>query len=181
MGKVILLGGCPRTGKTILSTNLVKSGKPFSRLSGDMLDSALGDTMPHKFDFFKKVIARLVEDSEVYAINSVLDYCSYDFELDDIRTLPFLDKLDMYFFGFPEISAEEIEYAIKHYAKPTDWIYQVNDDYLSATAKRIYDFNRVLKEWCAKYGYRFVDMGVGAQRDRALNSLYEEIINASSR
>ena len=167
--KVILIGGCPRAGKTTLSVKLVKSGKSFSKISLDHLTD-------HSFEFIKTLLENLVEDAEVYGINTIFDYYPDDFTLDDIEKLPFKDKLDMYFLGFPDISAEEIKYNISHYAKPTDWIYHVDDDYRAIVAKRIYDFNITLKEHCEKYNYRFINTGIGEERDAVLNSLYDEII-----
>ena len=176
-GKVILFGGCPRAGKTTLAVRLVKSGKRFSKISGDSLYGAIIETDVDKAEFIKKVLENLIEDAEIYGINSVFDYCSYDFTLDDIDKLPLKDKLDMYFFGFPDISAKEIQYNIKHYAEPIDWIYHCDDDYIEQVAKRIYYFNIKLKEWCNQYNYQFINTSVGKERNIMLNSLYEKIIN----
>jgi len=171
-GKVIIIGGCPRTGKTTLSVKLVKSGKGFSKISGDFL----GEANIKNFEFVKFLLGGLVDEAEVYRINSIFDYCSWDFTPYDMDKLPFKDKLDIYFFGFPDISDEKIKYNIKHYAKPEDWIYHSDDDYIEKTAKRIYAHNIELKRQCKKYNYRFINTGVGEERDIVLNSLYEEII-----
>jgi len=178
-GKVILLGGCPRAGKTTLAVRLVKNGKRFSKISGDSLHGAITETDVNKYEFLKKVLERLIDDAEIHEINSIFDYCSYDFTLDDIDKLPFKDKLDMYFFGFPDISVKEIQHNIKYYAEPTDWIYHCDDDYIEQVAKRIYDFNRELKKWCNQYNYQFINTGVGEERNIMLNSLYERITTDS--
>ena len=182
-GKVILLGGCPRTGKTTLSVKLIKSGKRFSRISLDMLGEALNvgfpdpnDEFSNNFEFVKIILEKSLADAEIYGINTVFDFCSYDFTLENIDKLPFKDKLDMYFFGFPDITVEEIKYNIRHYSEPTDWIYHVDDDYLESVAKRIYDFNKKLKEHCEKNNYKFINTGVGEERNIVLTSLYDEII-----
>ena len=171
-GKVIIIGGCPRAGKTTLSVKLVKSGLGISKISGDYL----GDAFLSEFECVKTLLESLLEEVEVYGINSVFDYYPDNFTLDNIEKLPFKDKLDMYFLGFPDISAEDIKYNIRHYAKATDWIYGCTDNYIGEVAKRIYDFNIKLKKDCGKYNYRFIDTGVGEKRSIILNSLYEEII-----
>ena len=171
-GKVIIIGGCPRAGKTTLSVKLVKSGLGFSKISGD----PLGDDFLSNSEQVKTLLGSLLEDAGAYGINSVFDYYPDNFTLDDIEKLPFKDYLDMYFLGFPDISAEEIKYNIKHYAEPTDWIYGCGDDYIEKVAKRIYDFNIKLKQDCEKYKYRFVNTGVGEERNIILDSLYKEII-----
>ncbi|MCL2774237.1 MAG: hypothetical protein FWD71_12925 [Oscillospiraceae bacterium] len=171
-GKVLIIGGCPRAGKTTLAVKLVKSGKGFSKTSGDHL----GDVFLSDSERVKTLVESLLEDAEVYRINAVFDYYPDNFTLDDIEKLPFKNKLDMYFLGFPDISVEEIKYNIKHYAKPTDWIYGVEEDYLEVVAKRIYNFNIKLKKYCEKYNYRFINTGVGEEKVVILNSLYDEII-----
>jgi len=176
-GKVILLSGCPRTGKTTLSVRLVKSGKCFSKISGDSLYGAIHETDSDIFEFFKKILEGLIEDAEIYDINSIFDCCSYDFTMDYIDKLPFKNELEIYFFGFPDISEDEIRYNIKHYAKPEDWTYHCDDDYVSKVAKRIYNHNIELKNQCEKHGYRFINTGVGEERIAVLNLMYDEIIN----
>jgi len=187
-GRVIILGGCPRAGKTTLAVKLVKSGLGFSKISLDHLSGGLSkfseisitDWLDREkvaaklLEFVQSLLGALLEDAAVYGINYIFD--QYDFSPVDIEKLPFKDKLDVYFLGFPDISAEEIKYNIKHYAKPTDWIAGVDEEYLGVVAKRIYDYNIVLKEQCEKYSYRFVNTGVGEERDVVLDSLYEEII-----
>ena len=174
-GKVILIMGCPRTGKTTLAVRLVKSGKKFSRMSGDHLSTFVGEAEIQGFDF-SALIEGLVKDSEIYGMNTVFDCTSYDFPLEAVDKLPFKNKLDIYFFGFPDISEDEIRYNIKHYSKPTDWIYHLSEESLAQSAKYIYDFNIKLKEFCETYGYKFICTGVGAERDAILNLLYDEII-----
>ena len=172
--KVIIIGGCPRAGKTTLSVKLVRSGLGFSKISGDHL----GDDFLSNFERVKTLLEGLLEDAGAYGMNSIFDYFPDNFTLDDIEKLPFKDKLDMYFFGFPDIPVEEIKYNIRHYAKPTDWIYMydMDDDYLEVVAKRIYDFNIKLKQDCEKYGYRFINTGIGDERNIVLNLLYDEIM-----
>lgn len=179
-GTVIMLGGVPRAGKTTLAVRLVKSGNNISKISGDYFGDAIGEENENTYTFVEKYLESLLRDAEVYGINSVFEYCLYDITLEHIEKLPFKDELEMYFFGFPDISAEEIKYNIKHYAAPEDWISYVDDDYLEQTANRIYDFNIKLKGWCKKYNYRFINTGVGEERNIVLNSLYDEIIKRCS-
>ena len=187
-GKVIILGGCPRAGKTTLSVKLVKSGRGFSKHSLDFLSGGLSklpeivmndwldraEVAAKLFEFVKSLLWDLVGDAQIYGISSVFD--QYDFTPEDIENLAFKDKLDVYFLGFPDIPVEEIKYNIKHYAQPTDWIAGVDEDYLGVVSKRIYDYNILLKKQCGKYGYRFVNTGAGEERNIVLDALYNEII-----
>jgi adenylate kinase family enzyme len=182
-GKVIVLGGCPRTGKTTLAAKLVKSGKGFSKISMDYIGEAISaglcshdGIVADKSEVIKTLLGKLRHDAGVYGINSIFDYCAYDFTPEDMEKLPFKDKLEIYYFGFPDIPAEEIRYAIKHYAAPADWISHVDDDYIDSVSKRIYDFNIELKNQCEKYNYRFINTGIGEDRSVTLNLLYDEIV-----
>ena len=187
-GNVVVIGGCPRAGKTTLAVKLVKSGKGFSKISMDYIGEAITAGLHNHegistddFEVIKIILEKLVYDAESYGINSIFDYCGYDFPPEDMEKLPFKNKLDIYFFGFPDISAHEIKYNIKNYAKPADWIAHVSDDYIEVVAERIYDFNIKLKEQCEKYNYRFINTGVGEKRDVILNALYDEIIQNCSK
>jgi hypothetical protein len=162
---------------------LVKSGKGFSKISTDYIGEAISaglyshdGIVADKSEVIKTLLDKLRHDAEVYGINSIFDYCAYDFAPEDMDKLLFKDKLEIYYFGFPDIPADEIRYAIKHYAAPADWISHVDDDYIEKTAKRIYTHNIELKELCRQYNYRFVNTGVGEERSVILNSLYEEIM-----
>ena len=187
-GKVVLIGGCPRAGKTTVSVGLAKEGG-YSKVSLDSLSESLNKGFPEiiikdwtnqeecaikKFDFFKTFIETLINDAEIYGLNFVFDM--YDFTPEYIEKLPFKEKLEVYFLGFPDISIEEIKYNIKHYAKPTDWIAEVDDDYLEIVAKRIFNFNLKLKKQCEIYSYKFIDTGVGDNRSIYLTLLYDNII-----
>ena len=74
----------------------------FSKISGDHLGG-------HSFDFINTLLEGLLNDADAYGIHSIFDYFPENFTLDDIEKLPFKDKLDMYFLGFPDISVEEIK------------------------------------------------------------------------
>lgn len=191
-GRVLLIGGCPRAGKTTLSVRLAKEGG-FSRISLDSISDALIQGFPEiliedptdqeecatkKFAFFQSFIGSLLNDAELYGINSVLDM--YDFTPEHVHRLPFRDRLEVWFLGFPELSVSEIRRVIRQYAAPTDWIAQVDEDYLTVVAERIHRFNQKLKKQCQDYGYPFVDTGVGDARTQKLQELYEMIITCGA-
>jgi len=174
-GQVFLLMGCPRTGKTTLSMRLVRSGYNFTRMSGDHLNTFVGDAEVQSFDF-TTLVRELIEDSVTYGVNTVFDCSSYDFPLDQVDSLPFKDKLVIYFLGFPDVTPEEIMQSLRQYSKPTDWQNNVSDDQLLRSAGYIYQMNSKLMAFCAEKGYRFINTGIGADRDRALDMLYNEIV-----
>ena len=182
MGKVVILGGNARSGKSTLAYKLAKKG--FSRLSFDNLYSAIEESLKihmddlpkdQTFAFFEHIINQSLEEAEIENLNTVIDM--YDFLPSDIAKLKNKDKIQVYFLAYPHCSLEEIKYNVIHYAKPTDWIAQVDEDYLDSCVKRLAERNEILLEECQKYHMPLIDTSSGKARADVLNKLYNEIIN----
>lgn len=180
MGKVIILGGNARSGKSTLAYRLVKSG--FNRISFDNIYSAIEDGLQinmddvskeKQFAFFESIVDKCLEEAEIEDINSVIDM--YDFLPKDIDKLKSKDKVFAYFLAYPNMSKEMIKYNVVHYAKPSDWIAQVDEDYLDSCVERFYERNNMLVEECAKYNQILIDTKSGEDRNIVLNDLFEEI------
>lgn len=74
------------------------------------------------------------------------------------------------------MSIEEIRHNIKFFAEPTDWIAQVDDDYLTVVAKRCYLVNEKLAKQCKEYGYDLMNTSTGGDRIKALNELFNKLL-----
>lgn len=185
-GKVVIIGGTPRSGKTTLSVMLAKSG--FSRISFDTINEAIEKGLPEVvikdnhnqeccaeklYLFFETMVGGAVSDACRYGLNTVIDM--YDYTPAYVRQLPCTENVDVYFLGYPDFGTADIKYNIKHYAQPEDWIAQVDDEYLAEVAERCDRVNQKLVRQCQKYGFRFVNTGAGDDRNRILQSLYSEI------
>jgi hypothetical protein len=186
-GKVVIIGGTPRAGKTMLAIKLVRYG--FNRISFDNLSDAIQKGFPEvviddwtnqeicadrQFEFFKAIIESAVNDAKIYGMNTVIDM--YDFTPEYVSKLPNQNDIDVYFLAYPNKSIEEIQYTIKFFAKPVDWIAQVSEDYLGIVAKRCSQMNEKLVNQCKEYGYRLINTGVGDDRPKALERLFSKII-----
>ncbi|MDE6142105.1 MAG: ATP-binding protein [Bacilli bacterium] len=180
MGKVIILGGNARSGKSTLAYRLVKSG--FNRISFDNIYSAMKNGLQidmddvseeKQFAFFESIVDKCIDEAELENINSVIDM--YDFMPKDIDGLKNKDKVSSYFLAYPNVSKETIKYNVVHYAKPSDWISQVDEDYLNLCVERFYERNIILVEQCAKYNQTLIDTKSGKDRDNILNNLFDEI------
>ncbi|MCI8575721.1 MAG: hypothetical protein HFI09_04550 [Bacilli bacterium] len=112
---------------------------------------------------------------EIEGIDSVIDM--YDFLPADICKLQNKDKVKANFLAYPGLSLEEIKFNVIHYAKPTDWIAQVNEEYLNDCVKRFYARNDQLVKACCKYNLKLVDTKCGEDRNLVLNQLFNEIVN----
>jgi hypothetical protein len=167
---------------------LAKNG--FSKLSFDHIGESIGKGLPEViienehdqeccarklYKFFETMVGGALSDAEQYGINTVIDM--YDFTPEYVSKLPSRELFDAYFLGYPDFSADEIEYNIRHFAQPTDWIAQVNEEYLKEVAQRCYQVNLKLVKQCAEYGYELINTGAGETRDIVLNTLYQRIIH----
>lgn len=182
MAKVVILGGNARSGKSTLAYKLIKEG--YNRISFDQIYQALEEgfnvkldelSKESKFAFFESIVNQALKESEIEGINFVIDM--YDFLPADIDCLQNKEKLKVYFLAYPNCSLEEIKWNVIHYAKPTDWIFQVNEEYLDTCVKRFYERNQLLVEECKQYGTNLVDTKSGEDRNQMINQLFHEIIN----
>lgn len=181
MAKVVILGGNARSGKSTLAYQLVKNG--YNRISFDNIYSAIEeglniklDELPNelKFAFFENIVNKSLEEAEMEGINTVIDM--YDFLPSDIDKLQNKDKVETYFLAYPNCSLEKIKFNVVHYAKPTDWIAQVNEEYLNSCVERFYKRNQLLVEECNKYKLDLIDTKYGEDRNIILNGLLNKII-----
>ncbi len=180
MGKVIILGGNARSGKSTLAFKLVKHG--FSRISLDNIQQFIEDGLKIEFDkldydtklnFFKNIVDKSLEECETENTNIVIDM--YDYLPSDLVKIENIRKTEVYFFAYPNCSKEEIKYNVVHYAKPTDWIAQVNQTYLDECVERFYKRNEILVKECHDYNFKLIDTKSGDERDYVLNRLVLEI------
>lgn len=180
MGRVIILGGNARSGKSTLAFRLVKKG--YSRISLDNLETYITDGLNIDFDsyaaatklnFFKTIVENSYEESKKYDTNIVIDM--YDYLPSDFEKINGINKNDVYFLIYPNCSKEEIKYGVVHYAKSTDWIAQVNEKYLNECVDRFYERNKIVLEQCQQYGYKYVDTSLGEKRNDILENLISEI------
>ncbi len=181
MAKVVILGGNARSGKSTLAYQLIKNG--YNRISFDNIYKAIEeglnikmDDLPNKvkFAFFENIVNQSIEEAEIEGINTVIDM--YDFLPSDIVKLQNKDKVLTYFLAYPSCGLEQIKFNVIHYAKPTDWIAQVNEEYLNLCVERFYKRNQLLVEECNKYSLNLIDTQSGKNRDFILNELLDEII-----
>lgn len=181
MGKVVILGGNARSGKSTLSYQLIKKG--FSRISFDNLYNAIEEGLKISMDdiakdlqfaYFENIVNKSIEEAELEDINIVIDM--YDFLPSDIAKLKNKEKIEVYFLAYPNCTIEEIKYNVIYYAKPTDWIAQVNEEYLDTCVARFYERNKMLVEGCKKYKMELIDTKSGENREITLNALLEKII-----
>lgn len=185
-GKVVILGGTPRSGKTTLALMLARRG--FSKLSFDIINEAIEKGLPEVviednhdqescakklYPFFETIVSGVVDDARRFGLNTVIDM--YDYTPEYVSRLPVLADLEVYFLAYPDFDVAEIRSNIRHFAQPEDWIAQVDEDYLTVVAERCDRVNQKLVRQCAEYSFRLVNTGAGDDRERVLADLCREI------
>lgn len=181
MGKLVILGGNARSGKSTLSYMLVKKG--FSRISFDniheitrnSLDIDINElTDEKKFKLFENIVNMSLDETINEDTNIVIDM--YDYLPEDINRLERKNEIEIYFLAYPNCSKEQIKYNLKTYSKSTDWIAKVNDNYLLSCVDRFYDRNKMLVFECEKYNINLIDTKDGEDRNKVLSELLNKII-----
>lgn len=181
MGKVVILGGNARSGKSTLSFMLVKKG--FSRISLDNIEEIISNTFNIDFDelsnekkfmLFENIVNISLNEAKNEDTNIVIDM--YDYLPMDIDKLVRKDELEIYFLAYPNCNREQIKFNVINYSKPTDWIAQVNEEYLNSCVKRFDNRNKMLVEECKKYNMNLIDTKDGEERNKVLNDLLERML-----
>jgi len=176
--QVVILGGNARSGKTTLAMMLQKAGwhrVSFDPIVGGMEALGLKWEQPEEelFAFFESMVTSALGEAESDGIRTVIDM--YDFLPAQVARLQADERVAAYFLAYPGQSVEQIKHNVVHYARPTDWIAQVNEEYLAQCAERFAARNAMLQQECARYNARLVNTGAGDERPRALQALFEEI------
>lgn len=188
-GKVIILGGTPRSGKTTVANKLANKG--FNVIHFDHIAEAIKTGLPEikidmwtpeicsvkLYSFFESLIKNLVDDAKASELNYIVD--TWNFYPESIIKFPFQDDIKVYFLAYPNQAKEEIKSNIKQYSKKTDWIFQfLNDnDFLDMITEMYFNINQTLVNQCKEHGYELIDTSAGENRNFILNSLYDKILN----
>ena len=182
MGKVVILGGNARSGKTTIAFRLLKHG--YKIISFDNLNKYIEEglninfdslSQEQQFNLFETVVKQALLETKNENLNICIDM--YDYLPSDISKLKNINKLEIYFLAYPSCSKEQIKYNVVHYAKKTDWIAQVNESYLEECVDRFFERNILLQVECKKYNMALVDTKSGDEREKVLNELIKNILN----
>ncbi len=181
-GKVILIGGSKRAGKTTLSMMLHRR-MGFNYLNFDHLEDAI-DVGINKSDswndgdyfkgFLKQMIGYSLEDAKNYGINTVLD--TYMYNPNIINDLSNRNDIEVYFLADLDSNEEELRINLKKYSKSYDWPSYCTDEQFEDNIKDILARNEYLKEECSKYNIELFNTSYGDKRNNNLEVLYRRIV-----
>lgn len=177
-GKVIIIGGNKRAGKTTLS-NLLHKKYNFNQYNFDMiLDSLeitfkdLEDGNDDKYiELLDNMINRSLEDAKNYGINTLYEYI---FTPKQISKLKNKNNIKIYFLANLDANEDNIESDMMKYSKSYDWPVTTTKEDVKRNINYILERNELLKEECKKYNFRLVNTSREDNRNKILNDLVEE-------
>lgn len=181
-GKVILIGGSKRAGKTTLTMLLHKKHR-FNYLNFDHLEDAIdcGINKTNSWNdgeyfkgFLEEMIDYSLEDAKNYGVNTVID--TYMYNPDVLNSLRNKKDIDIYFLACLDRSEEELREDLKKYSASFDWPSYCTEEQFENNIKDIVARNEFLVEECKKYNMKLINTSNGEKRAEILNNLADEII-----
>ncbi len=179
-GKVIIIGGNKRAGKTTLS-NLLHNKYNFNQYNFDMLLDSIETTFEDLDDgnddkyieLLDNMINRSLEDAKNYGINTLYEYI---FTPKQILKLKNINNVKTYFLANLDANENNIESDMMKYSKTYDWPTTATKEDIKRNINYILERNKLLKEECEKYNFRLVNTSREDNRNKILNDLVEEIM-----
>ncbi len=180
-GKVILISGNKRAGKTTLSVKLQKEAG-YNYYSFDNIMDATEEVFDvncvdekHYMKFLEEYVEFCLKQAENYGINSVIDTIYYMPK--DLIDFKYIKDIDVYYLSNMDATEENIREDFKKYSAPYDWPSYVSEEDIERNVNFLLKQNELLKEECGKYGYRLINTSREENRNKIINSLFNEIVN----
>lgn len=163
--KNVFIGGVARSGKSTLAKRLC-DGEKYNHFPLDYVTSSLKNNFP-ECDISSSVI--IGESSKKLAlllstIVKIMDSKDEKFIIDSAHImprdiLPYLDmeKWDIYFIGYPNISKYNKISMIRKYDDNTDWTSRRSDEELLAIIEKLIEISKEIESECQEFGVKFID------------------------
>ncbi len=180
-GRVILISGNKRAGKTTLSVKLQKEAG-FNYYNFDNIMDAIEDEFNvdcndenHYISFLESFVEFILEHAKNYGINSVIDTIYY--MPNDLENFKYKNDIEVYYLANLDATIENIKPDFKKYSKVFDWPSYVSDEDIERNVNFMLKQNELLKKECKKYGYRLINTSRGENREKIINKVFNEIVN----
>lgn len=178
-GKVIIVAGNKRSGKTTLAMKLHKEYN-YNYYNFDMLLDVIEGTFTELNDgdekkyikLLENMVERSLKDAENYGVNSVYDYI---FEPEHLKDFKYRDKVQIIFLANLDANENNIREDFKKYSKPFDWPSYVSPSDIERNVLWILNKNKTLIQECENYNFRLINTSRGEVRDRILEEICVEL------
>lgn len=188
--KNILIMGIGRAGKTTLSNMIKDKYNGYNLIHSDSLKWALiraegkeefyRDNVDKQKEFehgefFQKTLLELYnslirndENQYGHILESGQLHPKYVKEMIDFN------NTNVICLGLGNLTVDEIVDLCFKYDTEKDWTYGLSKEYIQKHAENWYEFNKMLKEECPKYGIKYVD--TSKNREEILKQILENIV-----
>lgn len=176
--KNIFIAGVAKSGKSTVAKALIQDRK-YNHIPMDYFASSLKHNFPET-----KITSNVVIDREssknlsklLSRVIQIMNGTDEKFILDSAHILPqdiseYLDreKWDIYFLGYPTVTAEEKLTIIRKYESENDWTYKRTDEEMLIILQKLIDLSIEIRSECERLGITFIDTG------KDLNLVIEEL------
>ncbi|MDE6292543.1 MAG: hypothetical protein K2L98_02555 [Bacilli bacterium] len=182
-GKVIIIGGNKRAGKTTLSLKLHKNYQ-FNYYNFDMLLDSLEESLPILNDkddskyiaLLESMVKRSLLDAENYGINSVYEYI---FTPENLANFKYRNDVQIIFLANLDANIDNIASDLKTYSQKFDWPSYVSDEDINRNIKWILNQNEELITECKEYGFNLINTSRGENRDKIINNIINNLLEGN--
>lgn len=166
--KNIFIAGVAKSGKSTIAKILNKNGE-YNHIPMDYFASSLKHNFPDTKITSNVVIDKVSSKNLALLLSRVIQIINTTdekFIIDSAHIMPqdiikYLDrdKWDVYYVGYPSVTAKEKLQLIRKYEKKEDWTSKKEDEELLETLQKLVDISIQMKNECEKLNITFIDTG----------------------
>lgn len=164
--KHIFIGGVAKSGKSTLAEKLCQN-KNYNHIPLDYFASSLKHNFPET-----KITSNVIINEEssknlsllLSRVINIMNDKEEPFIIDSAHILPKhiieyidLNKWDIYFVGYPNITKEDKFNILRKYDKETDWTRKRTDEELLNTLDKLITLSKEIELQCKEYNITFID------------------------
>ena len=164
--KHIFIGGVAKSGKSTLAEKLCQN-KNYNHIPLDYFASSLKHNFPET-----KITSNVIINEEssknlsllLSRVINIMNDKEEPFILDSAHILPKhimeymdLNKWDIYFIGYPNITKEDKFNILRKYDKETDWTRKRTDEELLNTIDKLITLSKQIEQECLELNIPFID------------------------
>ena len=164
--KHIFIGGVAKSGKSTLAEKLCQN-KNYNHIPLDYFASSLKHNFPET-----KITSNVIINEEssknlsllLSRVINIMNDKEEPFIIDSAHILPKhimeymdLNKWDIYFIGYPNITKEDKFNILRKYDKETDWTRKRTDEELLNTIDKLITLSKQIEQECLELNIPFID------------------------
>lgn len=180
MGKVVIIGGNKRAGKTTLSLLLHKKYN-YNYVNFDSLLDSLENTFSELDDgdnnkyikLLEEMVKRAIDDSNNYGVSTVFDYI---FTPEKLSNFEYKNLVQIYILANLDANEENIKDDLINYSEAYDWPLTATEDDLERNIKYILVNNEKLIKDAKEYKFKLINTSRGKERNQILERIAKEIV-----